>query len=201
MRKILSFILAIMLMFSTVYASDYLAELAEYGVMEGDTDGNLRLEDRVTRAEMARIIVSLDGKKNIAQEDTEFSDVKASHWASGYIKEAYNSGIVTGMGDGTYLPENNVTYEQAIKMLVCALGYGVKAEMKGGYPLGYVKTAEEIGLIKDLEFSGKGKAKRGDIAFLVYNALDIPLLELQSVDTGDAVYSQTEKTFRKILEQ
>lgn len=200
MRKILSFILAIMLMFSTVYASDYLTELATYGVMEGDADGNLRLEDSVTRAEMARIIVSLGGKKITAKEDTVFSDVKVSHWACGYIKEAYRSGIIAGMGDGRYLPENNVTYEQAIKMLVCALGYGVKAEMKGGYPLGYVKTANEIGLLKGLEFNGKSNAKRADVVFLVYNALDIPLLELQSIDTGDAVYSQTERTFRKILE-
>ncbi len=200
MKKVLSVILSMLFMFSTVYASDYLTELAEYGVMEGDTDGNLRLEDSVTRAEMARIIVSLGGKKITAKEDTEFSDVKASHWASGYIKEAYMSGIIAGMGDGRYLPENNVTYEQAIKMLVCALGYGVKAEMKGGYPLGYIKTADEIGLLKELEFDGKSNAKRGGIAVLVHNAFDIPLLEMQSFDAGSTTYSQTEKTFRKILE-
>lgn len=200
MKRIISLILAVLFTFSTIYASDYIAELDKYGVIEGDTDGNLRLEDSVTRAEMARIIVSLGGKKIVAKEDTVFSDVRASHWASGYIKEAYNSGIIAGMDNGTYLPENNVTYEQAIKMLVCALGYGVKAEMKGGYPLGYIKTADEIGLLKELEFNGKSNARRGDIAILVHNALDIPILEMQSFDAGSAAYSQTEKTFRKILE-
>ena len=57
--------------------------------------------------------------KRQAYDSSDFTDVDASHWAKNYIQTAYNLGIIAGMGDGTFAPDAPVTYEQALKMVVC----------------------------------------------------------------------------------
>ena len=49
--------------------------------------------------------------------------------------------MLQGNGDGSFSPEEETTAEQAIKILVCALGYEPMAEEKGGYPTGYLTVA------------------------------------------------------------
>ena len=42
------------------------------------------------------------------------------------------------MGDGTFAPDAPVTYEQALKMVVCTLGYVQFAENLGEWPEGFI---------------------------------------------------------------
>ncbi len=63
------------------------------------------------------------------------------------IEELYNLGIVSGYGNGKLKENQTITYYEAIKMVVCALGYANLAEANGGYPLGYVKVAYDCDLI------------------------------------------------------
>ena len=64
------------------------------------------------------------------------------------IEELYNLGIVNGYGYGSLKEAQAITTYEAIKMIICALGYNVLAEGEGGYPLGYVQIAYETELIK-----------------------------------------------------
>lgn len=43
-----------------------------------------------------------------------FSDLETGHWAYYGIKVSYDKGILLGYQDGTYRPENEVTWGQAI---------------------------------------------------------------------------------------
>ncbi len=96
--------------------------LKSLGIIEGYTDGSFKSEGTLTRAEAAAIIVRLINKDAEAEPaDTEFTDVKKEHWASGYIDVAAHEGIINGQGDQTFAPEEKVTYHQFVKMLVCAL--------------------------------------------------------------------------------
>lgn len=54
---------------------------------------------------------------------TKFTDVSADHWASGYINVASQAGIINGDGNGLFRPGDEVTYEEAVKMVVCACGF------------------------------------------------------------------------------
>ena len=81
-----------------------------------------RPNGNVTRAELCVILARASGYKKNSEnykEELPFDDVANGYWAEDYIKFAYNKGIVNGMGDGTFLPAGSVTYEQAVKMLVC----------------------------------------------------------------------------------
>ena len=58
--------------------------------------------------------------------NTKFADMnnEAKKWASGYVNVAVSEDIIAGFEDGTFRPDEQVTYAQVVKMLVCAAGYG-----------------------------------------------------------------------------
>lgn len=50
-----------------------------------------------------------------------FSDISADYWAAGYIEYLVDEGILEGIDDEHFCPENNVTREEFAKMLCAAL--------------------------------------------------------------------------------
>lgn len=155
-------------------------ELNKLSVMVGDETGDLMLSKTVTRAEMAAIICRISGLEQAAKdaksEASVFSDVPGDHWAAGYIQLAQQNGIINGYPDGTFLPEQEVSYAETVKMLIAVLGYLPKSEATGAYPHGVFMVANELGMTADLVILGEKPAIRSDIALLVYRAMDIPLL-------------------------
>lgn len=155
-------------------------ELNRLCIMVGDETGDLMLGKAVTRAEMTAIICRISGLEEVAKNaqvaTTAFSDVSGSHWAAGYIQLAYQNGMINGYPDGTFLPEQQVSYAETIKMLIAVLGYLPKAEAKEAYPHGVLMVANELDLTSDLVIPSEKPAIRSDVALLVYRSLDIPLL-------------------------
>lgn len=173
--------------------------LSNLGIFTGFEDGTFKPNDTVTRAQMAAIICRTLGYEDQAAASTGstiFNDVPASHWASGYINVAQSLQIVNGYGDGNFGPEDQVTYEQAIKMIVVALGYELDAQAKGGWSTGYLAVAAREGISKNSNGVVGAPAARGTIAVLVYNALEVPLMD-QSIWTpsgDDDAYAKLQET-------
>jgi len=154
--------------------------LTGMGVIVGYEDGTFRPNNTITRAEFSAIVIRMLKLQDAANANTAsspFLDVAQDHWALGSINIAYNMGIIIGHGDGTFAPEDDVTYEQAIKMLVCALGYEQMALERGTYPNGYLSAAAYIGLLKDITGNVGEPAKRGLVAMAVYNAMNLKIPE------------------------
>jgi hypothetical protein len=199
MKKILALVLALTLALGTfsfaaaapedVVGTDCenaVARLGALGIIAGYPDGTYRPDQPVTRAEFAKIIVSALGVGEAAQYAagaTKFPDVAADHWATGYINVAVDVGVINGYPDGTFLPENQVTFAEAIKMIVAALGYTPKAEAMGGYPGGYLAVAAEEEITDGVNVVGTLAANRGAIAMMVDNSLEVDLME--QVSYGD----------------
>lgn len=157
--------------------------LSNLGIFTGFEDGTFKPEDTVTRAQMAAIICRALGYEEQAQASTGttiFNDVAASHWASGYVNVAQSLQIINGYGDGNFGPEDQVTYEQAIKMIVVALGYELEAQAKGGWSTGYLAVAAREGISKGANGVVGSPAARGTVAVLVYNSLEVPLMDQTS---------------------
>ncbi len=151
--------------------------LSSLDILKGYEDGTFGAEKDITRAEFAAVVcraLGMEASANGAKGATQFIDVPADHWASGYINLANGQGIVNGYGDGKFGPEDNVTFEQAVKMLVVALGFEPMAVQKGGYPTGYLVIANQYGMTKGV--SAAGAANRGVVAQLTFNALDMPMM-------------------------
>lgn len=212
MKKILALVLALALALGTFSfaaaapkdvvgtdCEDAVARLVALGIIVGFPDGTYRPDQSVTRAEFAKIIVSALGIGEAAEYAagaTRFPDVTAGHWASGYINVAVDVGVIVGYPDGTFQPENQVTFAEAIKMIVAALGYTPKAEALGGYPGGYLAIAAEEEITDGVNVVGNIAANRGAIAMMVDNSLEVYLME--QVSYGDSPRWETvDKTLLK----
>jgi hypothetical protein len=162
-------------------------------IFEGYGDGDIKPEATITRAEMAKVILTTLNMTSLNTYQGGFSDVAADHWAANIIQTAGDYGIINGMGDGTFGPDNPVKYEQAVKMVICALRYGQEAEMKGGYPEGYLVTAakKDIEVTKGISGYTVGQdAPRGVVVKMIYNALNA-LYPVQSGITAQGPQYQT----------
>ena len=159
---------------------DAIESMVTLGLLKGYEDGSFKPQNTITRAEFAAVMTRAIGMEDMVGTSSSaglFSDMEG-HWASGYVKIAYDRGIILGMGDGTFAPNAPVTYEQAVKMIVCALGREVLAAEKGGWPSGYIAVANEIELTKGaIQSTTSGPAPRGIVAQLVFNSLEIKLME------------------------
>jgi len=155
------------------------------GIMIGDDKGNFNPDASITRAETAAIVTRMKALVGVVAGGTNFSDVPADHWAAGYINAAEQSGIINGYGDGNFGPSDPVTYEQVIKMVVAALGRTPEANRKGGYPSGYMIIAANENITTGVSVTPGVEAPRAAVARLVYNALEVPVMEQDGYTTGE----------------
>lgn len=171
--------------------------LGALGIMVGDAeDGAFRPNDAIIRSEMAKVAVYSVGLEDIAVSSngaTRFPDVPANHWATGAINVADQQGMVMGDDVGTFRPDDPVLLQEAIAIMVRAMGYEPAAADKGGYPAGYLYIASSNQLLRGIEGSTSAAATRGDIAQLIFNSLTVNLME-QVGFGSNATYEVVDKT-------
>ncbi len=189
MKKVICIILSAILILSvsvSVFADSEkemaAKELEKYGIVERNHLGALTIDGPVTRAGMVKMLM-LMVKAEEGSTERYFTDVPAEHWAFQYIAQASNLGIINGMGDGTFAPDDNITYEQAMKMIVCALGYGRIAERRAAYPIGYAIVASNLGVTPH-SARLSDDANRGDIMIMLAKALDVPIVVPVETENG-----------------
>jgi hypothetical protein len=80
-------------------------------------------------------------------------------------------------------------------MIVAALGYDVVATAKGGYPTGYLAVASSENITKGANGKVGDAAKRSTIAVLVYNSLEVRLMDQSSwTSNNENEYKPTDET-------
>jgi hypothetical protein len=168
---------------SASYASA-VQTLSGLGIVEGDDAGLFNPENKVTRAEFTKLVVAALGEKSAAEAMTtsQFADAASTsqHWAAGYIQQGVSDGFINGYDDTTFGPDDQVTYAQALKMLVAAVGYTTYAENQGGWPSGYVAQASSLGISKGVSAVNDTELTRAQVAVLINNAMDVPLCVIDS---------------------
>ncbi len=95
------------------WAKEHVMELAKLGIVSGYTDGSIKPNDNITRAEMAVIVVKAVSLEPAKEINLDFKDKdEIPNWAAGYIQTAVDSGIITGYEDNTFKPSKNLTREE-----------------------------------------------------------------------------------------
>lgn len=87
-----------------------------HGMMTGRDETTFSPDRNLTRAEFSKILYRIAGEPEVEYKDI-FPDVREGLWYTDGILWAYEEGIVTGHGDGTFRPEDNITREQMALMM------------------------------------------------------------------------------------
>ena len=156
--------------------------LNKLGVINGYDDGSFKPDNNVTRAEFTAMLLRTRGMGNVGStslENPPFPDVTTSDvsWAIGNIRTAREMNIINGYDDGTFKPNNNVLYEEAVKMIVCALGYGEMGAEGAFWYSRYLMTATSLGFTEGSGGAIGAPATRATIAKMLYNCLEVKLAE------------------------
>lgn len=188
------FVLAFIMAFSSVVcipflasAEDTVAESEEVLLLKGIgiLDDDLDMRQPVTRGMYANYVARLYGTATPSTAAAvAYTDVKADDTFCSAISLLTGAGLLNGCGDGTFKPEIPVTMTAAAKVLVDMLGYRYKANISGGYPIGYNVVAQELGLFKGIDPS-QDYVYGNDFALLLYNAIDVDVLSQNGIISKD----------------
>lgn len=156
-------------------AADKVQALVGLGIIQGDTSGDLLLDETVTRAQFVTMLSRLEQWELSQTESTGFTDVPDGHWAQDAINHAATLGIINGMGDGTFQPDGAVTTQQIFTMLVRLAGQDSQAQAiiaAGGN--GYADTAWNLGIgTTEVGWSLSTPAPREMAACFLYDFLQL----------------------------
>lgn len=178
MKKFLSFALVLGMVLGGVApafatpADDAVTNLNEMGIVEGYADGSFGLDKNITRAEFAATVVKMLGLQDLAMNSnytSQFTDVTEG-WYVGYVNVAAGKGIINGIGDGTFRPQQEVSYAEAATMIVRYL----EEDVDGGvWPANYLAKAAELGILDNAPATNdvKGPATRATVFVMANNAL------------------------------
>ena len=180
-------------------------KLVGFNIITGYEDGTFRPDNQITRAEFAAIVTRYKGIADGLASDavTGFADLDndaSRAWARPYVKAAVDAKIINGFDDGTFRAGEPVTYEQAVKMLVCAVGYEVVAQSElnkikitnpnATWSAGYIAAANKHGITKGVITAQITQpASRGVVAVLTSNTIDVPELK----ENEDGTFEKAEE--------
>ena len=153
--------------------------LAEIEVVSGTSKNVFTPEAKVTRAEFAKMLVNASLKPAeiaaLVTDDAEinFKDIDKDEWYYKYVVAAVNNGLMNGYEDGTFKPDNNITYAEISKMVTLALGHVyLRSDDPRGWQAEYVDKMYEIGAFRYTKFNSiNDPATRGDVANIIWNML------------------------------
>jgi len=95
----------------------YVFAVTHNGWIIGTSETTFSPHEPLTRAAVATIFHRMAGERAVSFQPI-FDDVVADRWYSPAVTWAYREGIVMGMGDGRFAPDDLITREQLATMML-----------------------------------------------------------------------------------
>lgn len=149
----------------------------------------------VKRGEFALYAARLMGYEVTASSSAKgyFEDVDTTTLEGAAVELLVSLGDIPKTGR-EYNPNDEITYVEAIRILINCLGYETNASVNGGFPGGYLKTATECELNKNVGKMTNSVLTKADTAMMLYNALFVYPMELDSNKYKKSSKTLLEKT-------
>lgn len=160
-----------------------ISALVDSGIINGYQDGTFRPQKHLTRAEIAKVI-SRAYEIDANDEDVlSFEDVKRDHWAARYVSGLVNAGIITGISEKKYAPDQKLTWAQAVVIVHRAIENQNKTSLdtpNHGSEIKDVISLSSDGRYLEVTFSEPLEKIEQD-QFKIYNASSLDLRGIQEV--------------------
>ncbi len=162
-------------------------------IFNGYGDYTFRAHENIKRGEAAAVTVRMFQLKTDTVGDIsgKFSDLDNTNMFYTAISNAVTLGIMSGFDDGTFRPDEYITFKQYITMLCNALGYSAREKYTGEDP--YV-TAKNAGILKDMTYEPEKQLTRGEVAQLLFNALHAPIFTQTGFGYNTEFYNEKDRT-------
>lgn len=176
--------------FRDVAADDWFYEavcyVQETGLMDGMGDGTFAPQTALSRAMLARLLYNLEGQPAV-DGGNRFGDLTAD-WYIDAVNWAASLGLVSGYGDGSFRPDQDISRQEMVQMLYhyarykgydLSGSYDLSAFRDGDKTADWAREAMAWALAQGI-VSGKGgstldpegSATRAEIAQLLQNFLE-----------------------------
>ncbi|NLW28169.1 S-layer homology domain-containing protein [Acetivibrio saccincola] len=167
------------------WAEENIIGLAKLGIVTGYTDGSIKPNNNITRAEMAVIVVKAASLEPADEINLSFKDKdEIPNWAAGYIQTAVDNGIITGYEDNTFKPSKNLTREEMVVLIIKAFDIAVEEGLQppkfkdtdeiGSWALNFVAKSVDLNIVSgylDNTFKPKRNVTRAETFTVLYNIL------------------------------
>ena len=155
-----------------------------YSYLIGYSDGTVRPNGKITRAEVATIFFRLlddDTRAKYWSSKNDFSDVSADKWYNNAVSTLSNMGVIGGYADGTFRPDAPISRAEFAKIAVRftqnngSAVYNYFTDVKTtDWFAPYVTAAKDAGLIEgysDGSFKPESKITRAEACAIVNRTL------------------------------
>ncbi|WP_017754354.1 immunoglobulin-like domain-containing protein [Calidifontibacillus oryziterrae] len=165
------------------WAEDTIRQLILKGAVGGYPDGTFKPSQTVTRAEFVAMLAKAIGIEETKNNSKTFSDIQ-NHWAKNVIEQAATIGIVNGLSEDQFRPNEEITREQMAVMIVNAGALKqvdsknnfLDSEKIASWAESAVNTAANYKIVNGLPnqtFNPQGKATRAEAATVIMNLLNL----------------------------
>lgn len=165
-------------------ANKEITYLAELGVVSGTSANVFSPNQVLTRAEYLKMVFLAFGHS--VEKGTyvsQFTDMSSAHWAADLVATARKLGIINGYVDGSFKPDQQITYAEAIKLAARATncsffttslaqnGVAFQTYADDWY-VGYMNWARQYGIYSPANGDANYKMVRWNGAKLTYNIME-----------------------------
>jgi hypothetical protein len=203
---------------SSPWAVDAITKLANAGIINGVADGKFAPYLFSKRGDFILMIAKT--LKLDTDEESGFTDVAPEKYYANAIAAAKQAGIATGYSDGTFKPEENITRQDMMILVVKALeylNYSTDSDLAvlddfadsndiSDYAKPYVATLVNAGFVSgtDKGIEPKALITRAQMACLVSPLYDVAvetLPEYATEETTEVITDETEENTEVVTEE
>lgn len=171
------------------WGQKYIEYWTDMGVINGYPDGTFRPDQKVTRAEVCKILTTAYRLPTDVAE-TKFSDAYPAEWYYSYVQACAAKQIVNGYPDGSFKPNGNITRSEAVKMVCMAAGLSQEptgyevfadADQMPEWASGYWNALIKVGVVGGYENSTlrpNNLITRAEMVKILCRAVEVKIYEL-----------------------
>jgi hypothetical protein len=163
-------------------------------IVEGTPEGTYLPENPVNRAEFAAMIaraLAIPESALSSYSTTTFKDTAGYGWAVPDLAILQQRGIMKGDGYGNAMPGRTISPNEAVTMVLRAIGYTDNASvLVGQWPANYIALGQNLNLYAKV--SNDLQINRASAAQMIYNVLTKQLVQVDANSTVSYLWDRIE---------